>query len=116
MDIPAPPHHAIGAALAAIALLAPASVAAQETSPATAPRIADSAQAVATACAVAQSLRPAAERYRCQVERYAETPTEYVVWVREEPAPGAPPLVFSRSKVRLNKTEPSIVVTRAPEL
>ncbi|HET6579035.1 MAG TPA: hypothetical protein VFG66_11955 [Gemmatimonadales bacterium] len=116
MLIPPPPHHAIGAALTAVALLAPAPVAAQEPSPAAAPPIADSAQAVATACAVAQGLRPAAERYRCQVDRYAETSTEYIVWVREDPAPGASPLVFSRSEVRLNKTEPLVIVTRAPEL
>jgi hypothetical protein len=71
---------------------------------------------VAIACAVAQSLRRAAERYRCRVERYAETSTEYIVRVFEDAAPGAPPLVLSHSEVRLEKRERSVIVTRSPEL
>ena len=118
MDVPPPAQRwAVSAsALAVVGFLIPASLAAQATPGAAAQPIADSAHAVAAACAVAQALRAAAERSRCQVDRYTETPTEYVVWVREAPAPGAPPLVFSRSEVRLNKTEPSLILTRVPEL
>jgi hypothetical protein len=105
----------IGPALAAMVLLFPDVAAAQGKSPAAA-LVADSAHAVATACAVVQSMRPAAERYRCRMERYAETPTEYVIRVREEAPPGSAPLVFGQSEVRLSKSESSVIVTRIPEL
>jgi hypothetical protein len=105
----------MGPALAAMVLLVPDLAAAQGKSPA-AVLVADSAHAVATACAVVQGLRPAAERYRCRMEHYMETPTEYVVRVREEAPPGAAPLVFGQSEVRLQKTEHSVIVTRIPEL
>jgi hypothetical protein len=117
MELPPAPHcwlPAIGTPLVAVVFLVATSAAAQAP-PATAPPIADSAQAVATACAVAQALRGAADRYRCRVERYAETPTEYIIRVREETPPGAPPLEFSQSDVRLQKTERSVLVSRVPE-
>jgi hypothetical protein len=118
MDLPPAPRcwlRAIGTALVAAVAFVPAS-SAQAAPARAAPPIADSAQAVAVACAVAQALRRAAERYRCRVERYAETPTEYIVRVIEDAAPGAPPLMLSRSEVRLEKRERSVIVTRAPEL
>jgi len=117
MDLPPALHcwlRTIGSALVALVVFVPAS-SAQAPHPA-APPIADSAQAVAVACAVAQSLRRAAERYRCRVERYAETSAGYIVRVVEDAAPGAPPLVFSHSEVRLDRRERSVIVTRSPEL
>jgi hypothetical protein len=118
MDLPPAPRRwlrAIGTALVAVVAFVPVSSAQAAPDPA-APPIADSAQAVAIACAVAQSLRRAAERYRCRVERYAETSTEYIVRVFEDAAPGAPPLVLNHSEVRLEKRERSVIVTRSPEL
>jgi hypothetical protein len=101
--------------LAFITLLLPLPSVARAQAAAAVP-IADSAHAVAIACAVVLALRPPAKRYRCQVERYQETPTGYVIRVHEQVPRGAAPLVFERSEVLLSKTEPSVVVTRAPEL
>jgi len=76
----------------------------------------DSASAVATACRVIVAIAPAARATRCVIERYRETATEYVIRLRELPAPGAKAPVFPRSEVRLSKREPSVTVTREPEL
>ena len=89
--------------------------AAQAESPVPTP-IADSAQAVAAACAIVLGLGPRRPLHRCLVTVYEETPTEFVVRVREEAAPGEPPIVFDRSEVRFSRTEQSVVVTREPEL
>jgi hypothetical protein len=78
--------------------------------------IADSAQAVAIACQVVLALRSPRKRYPCEVERYRESSTGFIIRVHERAPAGAPPLEFSRSEVRLSKTEPSVIVTREPEL
>jgi hypothetical protein len=98
------------------ALLSPVPAAGQAQAPAAARPVADSAQAVVTACAVVQALRPLVERGRCRVARYRETRTEYILRVREQAPPGAAPLDFGESEVRFSKTEPSVTVTRVPEL
>ena len=74
--------------------------------------MADSAQAVVTACAVVQALRPMAERGRCRVERYGETPTGYILRVHEQARTDAAPFDFGESEVRFNKTAPSVTITR----
>jgi hypothetical protein len=98
------------------ALLLPLPAAAQAPARAAARPVADSAQAVVTACAVVQAIRPLVERGGCRVERYRETRTEYILRVREQAPPGAAPLHFAESEVRFSKTEPSVTVTRVPEL
>jgi len=108
-------RHPVARVLILTALFLPSPAAAQARGQAAIPA-ADSAQAVATACAVVQALRPAAERYRCVVERYRELPAEYVVRVRELAPPGAPPLEFRFSDVHLSRTQPSVLVTRIPDL
>jgi hypothetical protein len=74
----------------------------------------DSSWASATACRIVLSFREEPRRYRCSVESFKETPTEYVIRVREVASDGAPPPPFHRSAVRLQK--PSITVTRVPDL
>ena len=76
----------------------------------------DSASAVATACRILLAIPPSTPSNRCVVERYEETPTEYVLRIRELPPPGGKPSVFSRSEVRLSKQEPSVTVKREPGL
>ena len=88
-------------------LLLPSTAAGQAQAPAVAKPVADSAQAVVTACAVVQALRPMAERGRCRVERDGETPTEYILRVQEQARPDAAPIDFGASEVRFSKTEPS---------
>ena len=83
--------------------------------PATAPAT-DSVSAVATACRVVLAIPPATQANRCVIERYRETATEYVIQLRELPPPGGETPVFPRSEVRLSKREPSVTVTREPEL
>jgi hypothetical protein len=82
---------------------------------AVAPGLADSAQVIATACAIVLALRPVTQRYRCQVVTYQETPTEYIVRLHEQPPPGLSRLMFDRSVVHLSKAEPSVTVSRVPE-
>jgi hypothetical protein len=102
--------------LVLLALLFPGSAAAQRPGPQGVPA-ADSAEAVATACAVVLALRPpAARQYRCALEGYQESETEYVIRVRERAPRGAAALPSPRSEVRLSKREPSVLVTREPEL
>jgi hypothetical protein len=103
------------AVLAALILARPALAAAQIQAPVS-PPVADSAQAVAAACAIVLGLRPRRPRPRCVVTGYEETATEFVVRVREEVAPGEAPPLFDRSDVRFSKKERSVVVTREPEL
>lgn len=98
---------------AAVLLCLPPILSAQE-SPRTAVAFAfDSAWASRAACRVVLSLRPEPRRYRCSVESFRETPTEYVIRVREVAVDGGRP-PFHRSTVRLQK--PSITVTRVPDL
>lgn len=109
------PGPSILAILALGILTRPALAAAQTKSPVSTP-IADSAQAIAAACAIVLGLRPRRPLHRCAVTGYEEMPTEFVVRVREEAAPGEPPIVFDRSEVRFSRKERSVVVTREPEL
>jgi hypothetical protein len=102
--------------LVVTALLLPSPAAGQAQAPTAANPVADSAQAMVTACAVVQAIRPLVERGRCRVERYRETRTEYILRVHEQAPPGAAPLDFGESEVRFSKTEPSVTVTRVPEL
>jgi hypothetical protein len=74
----------------------------------------DSSWASRVACKAVLSLREQPRRYRCHVESFKETPTEYVVRVREVSLNGALPPPFHRSTVRLLK--PSVTVTRVPDL
>jgi len=111
-----PPRRVVLALVCALMLLP--SVSTAQATPARPLPVTDSAHAVTTACAVVQAIRPAAQRGRCRclVERYRETSTEYIVRVREQALSGAPRLDFEQSEVRLSKTEPSVTVTRVPEL
>jgi hypothetical protein len=74
----------------------------------------DSSWATGAACKVVLQLRQDPRRYRCSVESFKETPTEFVIRVREVSLDDVrrPPL--DRSTVRLQK--PSITVTRVPDL
>jgi hypothetical protein len=74
----------------------------------------DSSWASGAACKVVLSLRQEPRRYRCSVESFKETPTEFVIRVREVSLDGAPTPPFHRSTVRLQK--PSVTVTRVPDL
>lgn len=74
----------------------------------------DSSWASGAACEVVLSLRQQPRRYRCSVESFKETPTEYVIRVREVTLDGDLPPPFHRSTVRLQK--PSVTVTRVPDL
>jgi len=77
---------------------------------------ADSSWATGVACKLVLSLREAPRRYRCYVESFKETPTEYVMRVREVSLDGALPPPFQRSTVRLQKSKSSATVIRAPDL
>jgi hypothetical protein len=97
----------------AVLLCLPAVLSAQE-SPRTAVAFAfDSVWASRAACRVVLSLRPEPHRYRCSVESVRETPTEYVIRVREVAVDGGRP-PFHRSTVRLQR--PAVTVTRVPDL
>jgi hypothetical protein len=89
---------------------------AQDTKATAAAWAADSSRAVAAACKVVQSLREKPGGYRCYVEAFKETATEYIVRVREVPRDGTLPSVRSRSTVQIRKTEPSVTVTQVPDL
>jgi len=98
----------------AVLLCLPTTLPAQN-SPQTAVAFAfDSSWASAAACKVVLSLRPEPRRYRCYIESFKQTPTEYVIRVREVSldSAGHPPI--ERSTVRLQK--PSVTVTRVPDL
>ena len=95
-------------------LCAPPGLPAQDSSRTAAAFAIDSNWATRAACKVVQSLRQEPRRYRCYVESFKETPTEYVMRVREVPLDGTLPPPFHRSTVRLRK--PSVTVTRVPDI
>jgi hypothetical protein len=95
-------------------LCLPAPVAAQGSSRTAVAFAIDSSWATGTACRAVLSLRQEPRRYRCHVESFKETPTEYVMRVRELSRDGDLTPPFSRSTVRLQK--PSVTVTRVPDL
>lgn len=76
----------------------------------------DSTHVAAVACEVAASTRPKGTRTRCRVEAFRETPTEFIVHLREIPLTPTPTLDFPRSEVRLEKDGTGAVLTRVPEL
>jgi hypothetical protein len=98
----------------AVLLCLPTSLPAQDSGPTAVAFAFDSSWASGAACKVVLSLRQEPRRYRCSVESFKETPTEYVILVREVTSDGARPPPFHRSTVRLQK--PSITVTRVPDL
>jgi hypothetical protein len=100
----------------AVLLCLPTTLSAQDSSRPAVAFAADSSWATGAACKVVLSLRQEPRRYRCYVESFKETPTEYVMRVREESLDGALPPPFERSTVRLKKTKPSVTVTRVPDL
>jgi hypothetical protein len=103
--------------LVVIAVPLPVSAAAQIKTPTSSQTsIRDSASAVRTACAIMEALRLPDLKATCLFESYKETPTEYVVKVREQPPPGAPPLQFPHSEVRLDKMGHAATVTRTSGL
>jgi hypothetical protein len=77
---------------------------------------ADSTWATEAACRAVLSLRQEPRRYRCYVDSFKETPTEYVMQVHEMPVDGSLPPPFRRSTVRLQKTRTSVTVIRVPDL
>jgi hypothetical protein len=100
----------------AVLLCLPTPLPAQDSVQPAVPFAADSNWATGAACKVVLSLRSEPRRYRCYVESFKETPTEYVMRVREVSLDGARPPPFDRSTVRLQKTKPSVTVTRVPDL
>ena len=102
--------------LAALFLCPVSTLDAQDTARTAAVWAADSGRAATAACKVAQSLREEPRRYRCYVEALKETATEYIVRVREVPRDGTLPPPLSRSTVQIRKTDPSVTVTRIPDL
>ena len=114
---PRPPSHLpLSFPLAALVLCPISILSAQESTEAAPVWAADSGRAVAAACKVVQSLREEPRRYRCYVEALKETATEYIVRVREVPRDGTLPPPLSRSTVQIRKTDPSVTVTRIPDL
>jgi hypothetical protein len=100
----------------AVLLCLPTTLPAQESGQPDVAFAPDSSWATGAACKVVLSLRQEPRRYRCYVESFKETPTEYVIRVREVSLDGAPPPPFHHATVRLQKTKPSVTVTRAPDL
>lgn len=97
-----------------LCLITPGS--AQGAAETAAPFAMDSGRAAVAACKVVQSLRDDPRRYRCHVERFEETPTEYIIRVRELPREGTLRPLFTRSRVQIQKSQPSVTVTRVPDL
>ncbi len=102
--------------LAVLLLCLVTPVRAQGTVQSAAPFAIDSSRAAVAACKVVQSLRDDPRRYRCYVERFEESPTEYIIRVRELPREGTLRPPFTRSRVQIQKSQPSVTVTRVPEL
>lgn len=100
----------------AVLLCLPTALPAQDSGRPARAFAADSSWATGAACKVVLSLRQEPRRYRCSIESLKETPTEYVVRVREVSLDGARPPPFRRSTVRLQKTKLSVTVTRVPDL
>jgi hypothetical protein len=114
MGSPAPGlcrHHVL---FIAVLLCAPTDLPAQDSGRTAVAFAMDSSWATGAACKAVLSLRQEPRRYRSYVESFKETPTEYVIRVREVPSTGALPPPFHRSTVRLKK--PSVTVTRVPDL
>ena len=115
MGSPAPPAFRCRHVLCiAVLLCLPKTLPAQDSRQTALAFALDSSWASGAACKVVLSLRHEPRRYRCSVESFKETPTEYVIRVREVAYDGARPPPFHRSTVRLQK--PSITVTRVPDL
>jgi hypothetical protein len=89
---------------------------AQARGPAPANRLRDSLTVARVACQVAQSVRSPLTHTHCFIERFRETPHEFVVRVRELPDAPRNTLAFPRSEVRLRKDRGEAVLTRVPEL
>lgn len=98
----------------AVLLCLPATLPAQNSRQTAVAFAFDSSWACGAACKVVLSLRQEPRHYRCSVESFQETPTEYVIRVREVSLDSTGPPPFHRSTVRLQK--PSITVTRVPDL
>jgi hypothetical protein len=113
-DDPAPTLRCRHVLCIAVLLSLPTTLPAQDSRQTAMAFAFDSSWASGAACKVVLSLRQEARRYRCSVESFKETPTEYVIRVREVPLDGARPPPFHRSTVRLQK--PSVTVTRVPDL
>jgi hypothetical protein len=113
-DGPAPALRCRHALWFAVLLCLPAALPAQDSRQTAVAFAFDSSWASGAACEVVLSLRQQPRRYRCSVESFKETPTEYVIRVREVTLDGDLPPPFHRSTVRLQK--PSVTVTRVPDL
>jgi hypothetical protein len=100
----------------AVLLCLPITLPAQDSGQPAVAFAADSSWATAAACKVVLALRQEPRRYHCYIESFKETPTEYVMRVREMSVDGARPPPFQRSTVRLEKTKSSVTVTRVPDL
>ena len=114
MDSPAPAFRCRHVPCMAVLLCLPTALRAQDARQAPRAFAFDSSWASDAACEVVLSLRPEPRGYRCSVESFKETPTEYVIRVREVSADGARRPSLHRSTVRLQK--PSVTVTRVPDL
>jgi hypothetical protein len=113
-DDPAPGLRCRRALCIAVLLCLPTTLQAQDSRRTAMAFAFDSSWATGAACKVVLSLRQEPRRYRCSVVSFEETPTEYVIRVREVSLDGARPPPLPRSTVRLRK--PSITVTRVPDL
>ena len=113
-DHPAPALRCRHVLCIAVLLCLPTTLPAQDSRQTAVAFAFDSSWASSAACKVVLSLREEPRRYRCSVESFKETPTEYVIRVREMSLDGALPPPFHRSTVRLEK--PSVTVTRVPDL
>jgi hypothetical protein len=113
-DDPAPALRCRHALCIAVLLCLPTTLPAQDSRRTAMVFAFDSSWATGAACKVVLSLRQEPRRYRCSVESFRETPTEYVIRVREASLDGPGPPPFHRSTVRLQK--PSVTVTRVPDL
>jgi hypothetical protein len=113
-DAPAPVFRCRHVLCMAVLLCMPAALPAQDSRQTAMAFAFDSSWASRAACKVVLSLRQEPRHYRCSVEFFQETPTEYVIRVREASLDGARPPAFHRSTVRLQK--PSVTVTRVPDL
>jgi hypothetical protein len=76
----------------------------------------DSTHVAAVACQVAAATRPKGTGARCHVEAIGQTPSEFIVRIRETPLAPTTTLDFPRSEVRLRKDGTGALLTRMPEL
>jgi hypothetical protein len=75
----------------------------------------DSSQVAAVACEIAGTARPRGRPTNCQVVAYQETPTAFILRLRETPLTPTTRLDFPRSEVRLEKDGSGAVLTRSPD-